>query len=163
MLIGAQIQKNFQMKTTKKKRNKLKMSNGIQREKGRKKKKKKKKGGGGGGQRELVVVGKGCWRMRPVDGRKERADQQSVIWYWPHLVVLCCCALLFSCSSPPFVVCQPWTDPPTCCCPPLPEKRKEKNTHTHCPVSLVREFRQCTSVRRVATLIFVFFPPLPWG
>ena len=27
-----------------------------------------------------------CWRMRPVDRPRARADHQSVIWYWPHLV-----------------------------------------------------------------------------
>ena len=122
------------------------MSNGIQRGKGRKKK--------GGGQRELVVVVRGCWRMRPVDGRKERADQQSVIWYWPHLVVLCCCALLFLLFISPFVALQPWRDPPTCCPSPLP-KIKEK--HTRCPCRLCGNFgsaRRCVVSPRCS-----FFPP----
>lgn len=47
-------------------------------------KKKKKKYKKKGGERKRL----GCWRMRPIDGPKERADHQSVIWYWPHLVVL---------------------------------------------------------------------------
>lgn len=110
------------------------------------------------------MVGRGSWwwwwRMRPVDGRKERADQQSVIWYWPHLVlgvVLLRSVLFLLFVSPPFVVCQPSTDPPTCCCPPLPETTT--HTYTHCPCRLCGNFgsaRRCVASPRW----FYLFAPL---
>jgi hypothetical protein len=41
----------------------------------------------------------------------------------------------------------------------LPSPTRNNNTHVHTlPVSPVREFRQCTSVRRVATLVLFFAP-----
>lgn len=112
------------------------------------------------------MVGRGSWwwwwRMRPVDGRQERADQQSVIWYWPHLVlVLCCCALCYSsCSSLLLLLfANRRRTHQLVAALPYP-KQQHTRTHVHTlPVSPVREFRQCTSVRRVATLV-LFFAPL---
>ena len=81
-------------------------------------------------RKEVVVVvwadGAAGWRMRRVDGLKERQGHQSVIWYWPHLVlgvvllrgvfvlfVFHYNIHLFTCVCVCFVC-----PPSTCCSPP---------------------------------------------